>query len=1020
MLSPLAYWLHESTKDGTADENEIKRKLEEIRTADEDVDQLWISFRDHTPLFTEYAHGHYGFAHRTFQEYLVSKELLRPKNDPLDRIYQRRHQVHWEEPILLAMSSESNATNLIRTAILADTEEAKRRSFGQSRYNDVLHSDFLFAVRCVIDGAIIDDELINRFVAQLVEWWFSEVELDRSNERVLDWKFLDGLADAITYLFSSMRGTLLERRITEVFLGILNEANTPAFETELTERINAAELAGEPGYGSLAGMVPPKMYQAYRALKVIGQDCSPEVIKFFLRVWRTESRDVSSDAERILEGFQQRDGIIPILVDILKGEVEEIKLFSAILLAELGQTTPEGARCLFAAIAQDDFRTWSHPDRKKLREQNRRDRAYNSLMQIQKSARIEQAQQVIAVLNSIVADEQKQIQLMAESHTGKELHMFLGDTYPHDIRKLIAVYLLVRLGRADALNILQSEILKPESGQLFLRTIQRLVPFEFWDEATMRAVRLNSILGSSHGFSLTFEPYAAVFAAKRLSALQQVSDKIIMRVFELSAYDDTYIQEFAIALFNALQCRRPFVYSRLMALLVNADNPQEDHYNRDRVRECAAEALHGIGDIPSEYLTRLLELIRKPPLQKIDRRIRWWCLKILEDRRITTPVSTHREIAETLLSIFQSEESETNAEAIEHLLGYFAVSPEVMPLLIDALTSDDQRTRTVGWFALGHDFGRGRKIDAPPGAQPSRLWNNRIAIPVTTILVLLKVLTDSDDQVSQRAVYMLEQSAEKPSELIDGLRALMGHSNPWVRCRAIKVLVALDYNERDMVPVWFELIGNENASVRSEAIQLRGKLLLTPKEEVIADDLAISVHASEYIVTPGVAALLKAARDETSILNLILKVKYNTLAFMEMDSANQSTLFQIISDPDILSNELGTLALGLSNEEKSEIFDAEELETQLEEFRERAIWKIGEEANLENETISLLVPLLDDLSNGIQASAIGALAEIFARFPVGFQSERREFADRLYEIIKQEERGIGDAWPALWKVAQTL
>lgn len=703
LLGPLAYWMH-SEKESPS-ETEIKSQLKRALKANPDrivptesiaktIENFWTRAKERTGLFVQDTPNHYRFVHATFREYFAGLHLVKDHENAAQRIYAHRHQPRWEEPILLALGSVSDATELIRTAILANSPEANEKNFKSSDYDDVLHRDFFFAARCVADGANIDDTLAKEFAEQLVEWWFSENAWKFSRQQILDWRFFGDLSDAVRYLFDSVQGTKLGKRIGEIFLSILDEMNTTAFEAELEERINALRS----DWGALHVLLPPKFYGAYVALKFLGQDCSLQVVKVLLRLWRTENRYARQEAEGILESLQKREGIAPILADIVEGKIEEIKLFAAILLAEVGQTTPKAIRCLFDILADDgkdeethseqdepDYETRSNREYQKQRKKETRERAFNALLYVERTAQVEQIPAVIAFLLSVVVDADKQIEMIATLQTGKELYKFLITTYPPDIRKQIAAFLLVRLGRVDALNILQTAILKPESGQLFLATLQRFVPLELLDKADLQAVMRDATLGSSDLFSITRERYAAVFAAKRLAELQEVSDEIINRALELSVHIDRTVQRFAVELLQALRCRQPAVYSRLMMLLADKGHPDEENkYYREQLREETARVLYNFDNIPEEFLPRILDTIKEG-----NHRLNYYVVPILADFKINMPAPTHREIAATLFPLLQTLPQDSDLrEKVKSVLGYLALTPDVMQLMLDIARSE--------------------------------------------------------------------------------------------------------------------------------------------------------------------------------------------------------------------------------------------------------------------------------------------------------------------------------------------
>lgn len=190
-LWPLAYWLHRERPRGLATEQEIKQQLARFladkRKLEPDdaeiieaVNDFLYRVRQHTGVIVERAPRQYGFMHLTFEEYFAARELVRRPDRLAKRIYELRHQPRWQEPILLAIGYVSEAYpdlpgELIRTAILAEGEEAREEGFTPSLYEDVLHRDLLFAAQCIGDCATIEPQVRRGVVERLVKLYLDSV-----------------------------------------------------------------------------------------------------------------------------------------------------------------------------------------------------------------------------------------------------------------------------------------------------------------------------------------------------------------------------------------------------------------------------------------------------------------------------------------------------------------------------------------------------------------------------------------------------------------------------------------------------------------------------------------------------------------------------------------------------------------------------------------------------------------------------------------------------------------------------
>ncbi|TAH53621.1 MAG: NACHT domain-containing protein [Chloroflexota bacterium] len=181
LLGPLAYWMH-SEKESPS-ETEIKDQLKRALKANPDritptesiaksIDNFWTRAKERTGLFVQDTPSHYRFVHATFREYFAGLYLVQDRAQAAQRIYAHRHQPRWEEPILLGFAHASTddpkfASDLIRTAILAEGEESARLGFESGRYEDMLHRDLLFATKCVRDCVGLDVYLLEQIFGQL-------------------------------------------------------------------------------------------------------------------------------------------------------------------------------------------------------------------------------------------------------------------------------------------------------------------------------------------------------------------------------------------------------------------------------------------------------------------------------------------------------------------------------------------------------------------------------------------------------------------------------------------------------------------------------------------------------------------------------------------------------------------------------------------------------------------------------------------------------------------------------------
>lgn len=187
LLGKLAYEIHRTRPTGIAIEREVHAILgtewARIRRVDVEaqheeiqgeVDKFLAAVREHTGLFVERAPRRYGFMHMTFEEYYAARHLVRLSRKRAQLIRQHLHDPRWEEPILLALCFVSldypeEAADLVKTAILAQGDEAEALHFAPSAYEDLLGRDYLFVLRCLGDLIPVHPETAQRLIERLTD-----------------------------------------------------------------------------------------------------------------------------------------------------------------------------------------------------------------------------------------------------------------------------------------------------------------------------------------------------------------------------------------------------------------------------------------------------------------------------------------------------------------------------------------------------------------------------------------------------------------------------------------------------------------------------------------------------------------------------------------------------------------------------------------------------------------------------------------------------------------------------------
>lgn len=968
-LAPLAYWMQTSKTRDDRTGSGIEKELAKLCAGEyQKAADLWRRLREFTPLFVESSRGHFRFAHRTFQEYFVAKELLRDENKTADLIYQHRHEPNWDEPILLALSSVPDATELIRTAILAESRKAKTKNFGSSLYDDVLHRDFFFAARCITDGARVDEVLQKEIAEQLLEWWY-EFGTWPGPMEPRRWQTWDSMKNAVRFTLMNLRGTELAEYIVARFREELANYELNPFQPTDSKLTRGERFAGMQNlYHTL------EMWSPYYGLAMLGQECTAQVITFFMRLMRshhTYAFRIGDD--EIKELMKKEDVMKPVLQEMLKGD-QESKLYAAILLGEYKVTTPKAIESLFEFYLEDaeydeeqeedstanhDWESRHYRTEMRRRKQQLQLRALNALLVVEQPLEGYSLSDIADMLWSVIKSSNERIETLFKSHA--EEYMAQHKDYrlrkmmlPYDLNRLTAAFLLVKLDKSpEALNILKQAVLNPIDEQL------------------------------------------ALYAARRFAELHECPDEIMTRALELSASDDWKAQSFAIDLFKDLHCKNGDVYSRLIGFIgLSKDTNPDSETDRDYIRKSAIKALDELGDIPSEHLPRILEII------KTDELLRHSCVHLLADGKIGMPEPSHREIAETLLALFPTR-YESTAEAIEQVLGHFVISPDVLPLIFKALESKNERVYAAAWFALHDNLGHGHRVpdESFPGLG---LFAYKLDISDETVKVLLAALTDSNSEVSERAAVVLSYSLHKSPVLMDGLRSLLQDKNPWARYRAMDLLLGFEYKEMDVVEAWLGLIKCEDEELRAEVAENISRLPLTEKVTDVAWSLARSAK-SVRVKAECYEHIVKLNLGSDKAISLLAPMLEDDIALAE----------EAINDVEASPPETQErIALKLAAQ--SVLREYDELPPKIQavlvrqtlspdpKVRKDAVGSLRFKARLDSILAGRLLALLDDNDDEVCQLACEMIGELFGKFPVDFMRERKAIAEKLYVLCKEK------------------
>jgi hypothetical protein len=328
LLGPLAFWMNENKPVGLATSQEVIKQLKRahaaasgLRTDDQRVEDHVEDFLRrivlHSGILLERENERYGFIHPTFQDYFAARELLRRRPKSAKRIYRHRHHAKWHESIMLAIAYESlydpeHATHLIRSAILAQGEYARKHGFVPSEDETEALRDLLLAAGSIGDSAQVDADLRREVVEQLVR----------------------------SYLRADAPHGLPLRREMEDMLLYLRERGVGG---EAVDSLVAA----------LTRHSPLTRGSAARALRTLNFG-TPKAVEGLLKALNDENSDVRVLVRDALTYLAPRTvGGVKLLLNALRNGNAYVRSFAASELGELQEALPEAVAGLLHAQQTD-------------------------------------------------------------------------------------------------------------------------------------------------------------------------------------------------------------------------------------------------------------------------------------------------------------------------------------------------------------------------------------------------------------------------------------------------------------------------------------------------------------------------------------------------------------------------------------------------------------------------------------------------------------------------------------------
>ncbi len=218
VLGPVALRIHEEIHTGLATSTQLDEYLSEALAAwrgldpsglpgsfKQEVHEFLETIRRESGLLLARGEGLFGFAHLTFQEYFVARQITRKPADAADYITSRLIEPRWREPLLLAIAQVAKEARgelpaLLQAALRADVA-----------HDDLLHHRLLFVASVFPECAWIPKALAQTVCGDLFDAYLKSHRSGR----------LIALQRRIEIAYSALRGSQPHEPAEESLLGAL-------------------------------------------------------------------------------------------------------------------------------------------------------------------------------------------------------------------------------------------------------------------------------------------------------------------------------------------------------------------------------------------------------------------------------------------------------------------------------------------------------------------------------------------------------------------------------------------------------------------------------------------------------------------------------------------------------------------------------------------------------------------------------------------------------------------------------
>jgi HEAT repeat protein len=792
-LAELAAWMHENKPAGIATEGEVRAKLATLlgklkgkESEDPDIQTAVTDFlsriRQYTGLFVERAPRRYGFMHLTFEEYFAARWLVGRPREAARRIRTHLHQPRWEEPILLAigfygMEFPGDVTELIEEAILG------KDLGGPSPYENILHRDLFFALRCLGDQDV-QDSLRTRLINQTLELWLNS-EAGRRFEP---------LARALSHILHMIQDSPVGKEFEQALVRILQNKQSSSRDVAAFALSNAVLSSTAVSVLLTAAADSDILVRNSARMALENGTLSPEAVAILLGTLRQKSYPALTLAMRSLKRATIAPEATPLLCAALRDASRTVRSSAALALGNANLTT-DAIAALESTLHDDDplvracaaqslgNATWSNDVPLALTEMLRDNNPKVRLSTIEALSNATLSGGTVDLLLQVLLEENKKVSAAA-AETLTNASLFESAIAP----LLAALSHSDPKTRAIAATALRHSVLSQEMVSALLNAlcdpdkIVRERAATTLHNATLSPEAINRLITASQDSDERLR-VNAIYALKNAPPLPQVFTALL----------DALSDEKNKVRISAADVLSNFTLSQesIDALLVVLRN------SNSKIRTSAAQVLSNV-ELSPEVTAALLSAIH-------DRSsyVRSIASGALGNATSATTVVT------ALLEAVKDKNSRVRKSAVD-ALGSIAMQADITTVLSECLNDTDEEVRASAAHALRNSTYHQKALQE-----------------------LLNALADESEQVRINAAEALEKAVVHENSLPVLFSALQ-HNDERVRAGAVRMLGNANFSDT-IFNALFERLQDPAENVSAIAAEMLARLARQPAARLSQD-----------------------------------------------------------------------------------------------------------------------------------------------------------------------------------------